>query len=89
MVLKKGKKMEEINLFEFFEYAIIFHIVIYSLSSILIIFLKDWATNLHAKIFGIKNNDDLKLAIYKILGIYKILIIVFFVVPYLAMLFAS
>jgi len=55
------------------------------LSVVLIIVLKDALCKMHTKLFGIKEKDVLK-ASCKYLGNFKVLIIMFNIVPYISLL---
>ena len=48
-------------------------------------FLGEWALNLHSKMFGIPK-DTLNIIMYSFLGVFKIVFIVFCLVPYLVLL---
>ncbi len=73
------------HLTDLFKWMTIINIGLLVLSSVLVIVLKNIMCKMHAKLFGI---DDEKVAIvaYGYLGIFKILVIVFNIVPYISLL---
>lgn len=73
------------QLTELFRWMSIINVVLLMVSVILIILLKDFVYKIHAKLFGV-NESNLSVVIYSYLGIYKLLIIVFNIVPYFTLL---
>lgn len=69
---------------ELFKYMSIINTVLLIVVSILIMVLKDFVYRIHAKLFGI-NEGNLAVVIYGYLGAFKLLIIVFNIVPYIAL----
>ncbi|MFK5975950.1 MAG: hypothetical protein QM493_05540 [Sulfurovum sp.] len=69
---------------EFFKYMSIINIIILMINSILIMVLKDFIYKIHAKLFGI-NEANLAVVIYGYLGMFKIMVIIFNIVPYVAL----
>ena len=54
------------------------------LSSLLLAFVKDWAANFHARMFGISTKEALRLYV-NYLAFYKALIILFNLVPFIVL----
>lgn len=77
--------MDTIQLIQLFKWMTIINIGIFLVSSILIMLLKNIVKKMHAKLFGIEMKEVL-VTIYAYLGLYKIMIIVFNLVPYAALL---
>ncbi len=77
--------MDTIQLIQLFKWMTIINIGIFLVSSILLMLLKNIVKKMHAKLFGIEMKEVL-VAIYAYLGLYKIMIIVFNLVPYAALL---
>ena len=75
--------MEIATLTDFFKYSTIINVSIILIASIITIVTKDLIYNVHSKIgFWEGSKEAHKQSIYSILGNYKILIIIFNVVPY-------
>lgn len=70
---------------EFFQWCTIIAMVIYSFSAIMSIFARDFMYGMHKKWFEI-SREAFNIAIYAYLGFFKILLILFVLVPYLALL---
>lgn len=81
--------MLEFNFYEFIKYAAFINFGLYILSAVIIVAFQNQIASLHSKMFGVENNNSLKLLYFNVIGIYKILVIVFFVVPYIAMYLIS
>ena len=69
----------------FFMWCIILNVALLLLSSLMCICAKDWAYRIHSKWFAI-SRETFNIAIYSFLGVYKVLIFVFCLIPYLALL---
>ena len=69
----------------FFMWCTILNVALLSLSSLMCICAKDWAYRMHNKFYGI-SREAFNIAIYSFLGVYKVLIFVFCLIPYLALL---
>lgn len=54
-------------------------------SSIMFMFVADWVYQIHSKWFSI-SREAFNVAIYSFIGLYKILIIIFNLVPWIALL---
>ena len=72
------------QLVELFKWMTLINIGIMILSAILIGLLKDLIFKMHGTFFGIAK-EHLATIMYGYLGVYKLLIIVFNLVPYIAM----
>ena len=73
------------QLTELFKWMSIINICILILTSVLIMLLKNIMYKLHGKLFEIKE-DNVALVSYQYLGMYKILILVFNITPYISLL---
>ena len=70
---------------EFLLWCLLLNLGIYTFSAITSILIRDFMARTHGKLFGISKETAYK-AIYSYLAAYKLLIIVFNLVPWLAML---
>ncbi len=68
----------------FLGWCSVINIAILFYATIVLAFWRDFAKSLHAKIFGV-SESDLDLMYFKYLAYYKLLIIVFNLVPYFAL----
>lgn len=76
--------MEDLNILKlFFLYSTIINTIFYVISSMSFIMYKECIIKIQRKFINIKAKD-IERFYYKILGIYKILIIVLNLVPYIA-----
>jgi len=73
------------QLTEFFKWMAIINIGLLLLSSVLVMMLKNVMGKIHGKLFSIKE-EDVALMAYGYLGVFKVLIIVFILVPYISLL---
>ncbi len=73
------------QLTEFFKWMTIINIGLLVLSSVLIMILKNVMCKMHGKLFGIKE-ESVALVAYGYLGMYKVLVLVFNIVPYISLL---
>ena len=69
---------------DFFKWMTIINVGLLCLSSGLVMMLKGIMCRLHGKLFGIKEESVAVIA-YGYLGLYKILVIVFCLVPYVSL----
>ncbi len=76
--------MDKTQLVALFQWMALINIGILLFSTVLLIALRDFVAQTHASLFGIKP-EQVTFAAYLWLGTYKILLIVFCVVPYLAL----
>ena len=72
-------------LYEFLKWCTILNISLLIISTLLIIGLKNWAYELHHRLFGIDRQAFNHIA-YGFLGLYKLLIFIFNLVPMLALI---
>jgi hypothetical protein len=63
----------------------IINAVFFTIVALLVIALKKIIIKKHSKIFGVKE-EDIPTVIYGYLGVYRLLIVVFNLVPYIALL---
>ena len=73
------------QLTEFFKWMTIINIGLLVLSSVLIMILKNVMCKMHGKLFGIKE-ENVALVAYGYLGMYKVLVLIFNIVPYISLL---
>ena len=73
------------SLTQFFQWSTILGMVIYALTAIMSIFARDFMYGLHKKWFEM-SRETFNIVIYSYLGLFKILLILFLLVPYLALL---
>ena len=69
----------------FFMWCTILNFALLLLSSLICVCAGDWAFQIHNKLFSI-SRETFNVAIYSYIGLYKILIIVFIIIPYIALL---
>ena len=69
----------------FFMWCTILNLGLLCVSSLICICCKDWAYKMHSKWFPISRNA-FNVAMYGFLGFFKILVLIFNLVPYLALL---
>ncbi len=69
----------------FFMWCTILNFALLSLSSLFCLCAGDWAYRIHSKWFSI-SRETFNVAIYSFLALYKILIFVFNLIPYIALL---
>jgi hypothetical protein len=77
-------KLNMTNLITFFGWMTIINLGIFLFSVLVIIFANPTITKLHSKIFSI-DNTQLNKIYFHYLGLYKIFILVFCLVPYFAL----
>jgi len=75
--------MEQI--IEFFKWMTIINIGLLLFSTLAVMALKTLMLSMHSKMFGV-TETQISVAVYAYLGLFKVLIIVFNIVPYLALL---
>ena len=69
----------------FFMWCTILNFALLVLSSLLCICAGDWAYRIHSKLFSI-SRETFNVAMYSFLGLYKGLVFVFILIPYIALL---
>ena len=70
---------------DFFQWSTLFGMAIYALTAIVSIYGRDFMYGLHNKWFEMPR-EAFNVAIYAYLGVFKIMLTLFFLVPYLALL---
>ncbi len=73
------------QLTEFFKWMTIINVGLLILSSLLDMVLKNVMGKIHGKLFGIKENE-VAIVAYGYLGMYRVLVLVFNIVPYISLL---
>lgn len=73
------------QLTEFFKWATIIGLSFYVFTALMIILAKDFIVRMHSKMFHLEK-QTLILVLYSFLGGFKILLLLFILVPYLALL---
>lgn len=76
------------QLTEILKWMSIINMSIFVLSALLIMSFRKIICTLHSNLFGI-NEEKISIILYAYLGIYKIILIVFNIVPYLALLITN
>ncbi|MBW2664207.1 MAG: hypothetical protein JRD93_20085 [Deltaproteobacteria bacterium] len=69
----------------FFMWCTILNLGLLIFSSLMCVCAGDWVYRMHSKWFSIPR-EAFNVAIYSFIGLYKVLVIVFNVIPYLALL---
>ncbi|MGV6849140.1 MAG: DUF6868 family protein [Marinibacterium sp.] len=69
---------------EFFGWMIVLHVGFYSFTATMVLLFRDRMVNLHARLFDIDPRRA-RTTVYQWLGAYKLFILIFCVVPYLAL----
>ena len=72
------------QLIGFFAWCTVINFVIYAIAVVFMLFARDWMANIHAAVFNVRQ-EDLPSIYFKYLAYYKIAILVFNLVPYLAL----
>ena len=76
--------MDEISVItEFLGWCSIINIVLLTLTAVFVVFFRGCIVNIHSKMFGL-DKEKLPLLYFRYLANYKIAIIVFNIVPYIA-----
>ena len=70
---------------EFFMWCTILNVALLLLSSLICVCARDWAYQIHSKLFSI-SKETFNVAIYSFIALYKMLVIVFNLIPYIALL---
>ena len=73
------------QLTELFKWMTIINVGLLLLSTVLIMLLNSFICKIHAKLFRI-DEDKIAIVVYGYLGMYKIMVIVLNIVPYIALL---
>ena len=69
----------------FFMWCTILNVALLLLSSLMCICAGDWAYRIHSKLFSI-SRETFNVVIYSFIALYKLLVIVFILIPYIALL---
>ncbi len=70
---------------DFFKWMTIINVSVFLVISVLIMLFKNMIGKLHSKLFGIKEEDVAKMT-YGFLALFKLLISIFVIIPYLSLL---
>lgn len=73
--------MEAVQIKDFFMWCTIINVALLLFSSFFCVVAANWIFSIHSKLFSI-SRDAFNVLIYSYLAVYKILIIVFCIVPY-------
>lgn len=73
---------------EFFKWSLIINIGLLIYITIMLIFARDWVFKIHSKMFRL-DEKSFSGIIYSFLGLYKLLIIFFNLIPYIVLLIIS
>lgn len=76
------------QLTEFFKWMTIINISLLLLSTLLVYLLRNFMYRIHSQIFNL-SPEQIAIVAYSYLGMFKILVIVFNITPYVALLLAS
>jgi hypothetical protein len=68
----------------FFMWCTILNFALMLLSSLVCICAGNWVYPIHSKLFSV-SRETFNVAVYSFIGLYKILVIVFNVIPYIAL----
>jgi hypothetical protein len=69
---------------EFFFWCLVLNVAIYAFTALAILLLRNFMSSIHEKLFGL-SQETVRKAFYTYLAAYKLLIIVFNFVPWLAL----
>jgi hypothetical protein len=69
----------------FFMWCTILNVALLVLSSLICVCAGDWVYRIHSKWFSI-SRETFNVVIYSFIALYKILVIVFILIPYIALL---
>ena len=69
----------------FFMWCTILNVALLSLSSLMCICAGNWVYQIHSKLFSI-SRETFNVVIYSFIALYKLLVIVFILIPYIALL---
>jgi len=69
----------------FFMWCTILNVALLVLSSLICLCAGDWAYQIHSKLFSI-SRETFNVVIYSFIALYKLLIFVFILIPYIALL---
>lgn len=72
------------QLTQFLGWASLINILLLCFMALMLILMRNWVTSMHSKMFAIPASE-LPLIYYKFMANYKVLTVVFFLVPYLSL----
>ena len=72
------------QMMQFFGWCTILNFVMLAIAAAILIWQKNWIVRIHSGMFGVRE-QDLNIVYFKYLAYYKIAVIVFNLVPYLAL----
>jgi len=73
------------QIIELFKWMTIINLILFFLSFVVTLILKNTISKIHSKVFGLQE-ARIREILYGLFGIYKIVIIVFNIVPYITLL---
>lgn len=73
------------QLTEFFKWLTIINVGLFMINAVLIILMRKLVCKMHGKMFGI-TGENIAIILYSWLGLYKIMILIFSIVPYVALI---
>jgi len=73
------------QLTEFFKCLTIINVGLFMINAVLIILMRKLVCKMHGKMFGI-TEENIAIILYSWLGLYKIMILIFNIVPYVALI---
>jgi hypothetical protein len=69
---------------EFFGWCLVINAGLLVFTTVILLLAQNWAAKIHSKMFNLKE-EDLKRAYFNYVALYKMLLIVFNLVPYVAL----
>lgn len=76
--------MTQDSLISFFGWSVVLHLIFLAIAALVFLLAGDRIARLHARLFGLEV-DEVARVIYGWLGIYKLLFLVFALVPWIAL----
>ncbi len=70
---------------EFFKWVTIINVGLFMVNAVLIILMTKLVCKMHGKMFGV-SKENISIVLYSWLGFYKIMILVFNIVPFVALI---
>ena len=68
----------------FFGWSVLINMGLLALLTILVVLMRGWASGLHARMFGL-SDDDISRSYFQFLAQYKVAIFIFSIAPYAAL----
>jgi hypothetical protein len=87
-VSQEDEKMDLAQARELFMWMTLINVAILVLSSVLVMALKDALRRAHSGLFGVRE-DEVAVVTYGYLGAYRLLVLVFNIVPYVSLQFVG